>query len=141
MSGHARAVLFWISRELVPLLLAFISGPVFSLKCASFFTSLTALIYWPSYWPSPGHLSSHSGPSQPYSEFRHCFILLFLFNINKIILDIVCLLVFIYYGRFKHINTKKLMVDSHVPNAQSCKCQHLTCLPPNSSFFKEKKML
>ena len=41
----------------------------------------------------------------------------------------VYLLLFIYISSTQE-SRERLMANDHVPIAQSCKCQHLLCLPP-----------
>lgn len=55
---------------------------------------------------------------------RYFYFLLFLLSINKIVLDMVYLLVFVYISSTQK-STERLMANSHVPIAQSCKCQLL----------------
>lgn len=73
--------------------------------------------YRPSHCPSQGSCfpSWTQSALSKTDLFRHSSILLFLLNINKVVLGIVCLLVFIYYGYFKHIekHRKLWQIDTH----------------------------
>ena len=55
---------------------------------------------------------------------RYFYFLLFLLSINKVVLDMVYLLLFIYISSTQK-SRERLMANGHVPIAQSCKCQRL----------------
>lgn len=64
-------------------------------------------------------------PALSKADLNRCFyFLFFLLNINKVVLDMVYLLVFIYISSTQK-STERLMAKGHVPIAQCCKCQHL----------------
>lgn len=123
--------LFWISREVAPLLLNFISGPMFFSKMCIFlhithlpfhcadllaFTLGLCRASWFPFWAQPALSKTDLN--------RYFYFLLFLLSINKVVLDMVYLLLFIYISSTQK-SRERLMANGHVPIAQSCKCQRL----------------